>query len=174
LILDADEELTPELKAEVERIDDGDGEAGYWIRRASHYLGRPIRYCGWQRDKVLRLFRRSRGGYVEKAVHEEVVVDGAAAVLKNKLNHYPYQHVDQHFHKINEYSGRGARDYLDGGGRLPLLHMIFHAPFQFFRMYVLQRGLLDGVRGFILCLLSSYGVFLKYAKAWEMKYRRTA
>jgi (heptosyl)LPS beta-1,4-glucosyltransferase len=40
------------------------------------------------------------------------------------------------------------------------------------RMFIVQGGFLDGRRGFLLCLLSSYGVFLKYAKAWEYSRRR--
>jgi hypothetical protein len=47
--------------------------------------------------------------------------------------------------------------------------MLVHPPARFLRMYVLQRGFVDGYAGLVLCLLSAYGVFLKYAKAWELK-----
>jgi hypothetical protein len=36
----------------------------------------------------------------------------------------------------------------------------------------LQLGIRDGRAGVILCLLSAYSVFLKYAKAWELKWNR--
>jgi glycosyltransferase involved in cell wall biosynthesis len=172
LILDADERATEGLIREIDTLGDN-GAAGYWIRRDSHYLGGPIRHCGWQRDKVLRLFRRSAGHYVEREVHEEVKLDSRAPVLTQRLEHFPYAKVEQHFRKIDEYSTRGARDYIEGGGRHPLMNMLLHPPFRFLRMYLLQRGILDGSRGFILCLLSSYSVFLKYAKAWELKRCRT-
>ncbi|MDH3217816.1 MAG: glycosyltransferase family 2 protein [Candidatus Krumholzibacteria bacterium] len=174
LILDADESLSSGLTNEIRGLNDNDARDGYWMFRESHYLGSPIRRCGWQRDKVLRLFKRSRGRYEEKAVHEEVALRGTAGILKNKLQHYPYRVLEQHFDKINEYSSRGARDYLDRGGRIPLLRMLFNPPFRFLRMYVLQRGFLDGSKGFILCLMSAYSVFLKYAKAWERKICRDA
>lgn len=167
-ILDADEAATDELIDEIAGLA-ADGADGYWIRRESEYLGAPIRHCGWQRDKVLRLFRRSAGRYEERAVHEEVGLSGRIPILVNRLKHYPYRRVDQHFEKIEQYSTRGARDYIDGGGSMALVNMLLHPPFRFLRMYILQRGVLDGSRGFILCLLSAYGVFLKYAKAWEMK-----
>jgi hypothetical protein len=43
----------------------------------------------------------------------------------------------------------------------------------FVKMFVFKRGFLDGMHGFVLSLLSSAYVFMKYAKAWEME-RRTS
>jgi hypothetical protein len=174
LVVDADEAVTAELRKEIEALSETDGKLGFWIRRSSEYLGKRIRYCGWQRDKVLRFFDKNHGSYDEREVHEEVVLDGAHGYLDSRLNHYPYAKIEQHFDKINEYSSRGARDYIDRGGKHPLLCTIFHPPFRFLRMYALQRGFLDGLNGFLLCLLSSYSVFLKYAKAWEYGRRSKA
>ncbi len=166
LILDADETLTGGLRQEIVDLDDNDGPSGFWIRRQSEYLGQKIRHCGWQRDKVLRLFKRDLGRYEERAVHEEVILNGREAIMKGKLDHFPYRKVDAHLTKIREYSRRGAMDYRAQGGRLAFINMLLHPPFRFLRMYLLQLGVLDGSRGLILCVLSSYGVFLKYAKAW--------
>jgi len=170
LIVDADEEVTAGLRAEIEALPD-DGVGGYWIRRQSVYLGRTIRGCGWQRDKVLRLFERGRGRYNEVSVHEEVALSGTASILRERLVHYPYRDVAQHLRKINEYSTRGARDVAARGMRWPLLRAFSHPPLRLLRMYVWQRGFRDGPQGFILCLLSAYSVFLKYAKAWELSRR---
>ncbi len=171
LILDADEAVDNDLHEEIAGLDMS-GADGYWIRRNSVYLGRMIRGCGWQRDKVLRLFDRRRGRYDDRAVHEEVELDGREEILKYRLTHYPYRDVAHHFEKINEYSSRGARDYVDRGGRTALLDALFHPPFRFIRMYLLQRGFRDGSQGLILCLLSAYSVFLKYAKAWELGWKK--
>jgi glycosyltransferase involved in cell wall biosynthesis len=167
LILDADEALSMDLKHEIESLEDTPPLDGYWIRRDSEYLGRPIRYCGWQRDKVLRFFRRDKGRYDDRAVHEEIALQGARGILSGRLFHFPYSALDQHIHKIDEYSSRGAEDYIQSGGRMAFVNMILHPPFRFVRMYVMQRGFLDGRMGFVLSLISSYGVFLKYAKALE-------
>jgi len=172
LVLDSDEEVTPELAAEIEELSPGPHLEGYWIRRSNFYLGRPIRFCGWQRDKVLRLFRTSRGRYQRRSVHEEVEVSGPALYLRARLRHRPYRSLRQHLEKIEAYSSRGAEDYLRAGGRAALVNMLLHPPFRFFRMYLLQLGFLDGPKGLLLCLLSSYGVFLKYRKAWRLGKRR--
>ncbi len=170
LVLDADEVLTPELVGEIEALD-AEHQPGYWIRRDSDYLGRRIRYCGWQRDKVLRLFRRSCGRYVETEVHEEVHLEGQAGFLRGRLRHYPYRDLEQHLHKINAYTTRGAKDFVRAGGRLAVLRLLLHPPLRFFRMYFLQLGFLDGAQGLVLCLVSAYSVMLKYAKAWEQTRR---
>ncbi len=170
LILDADEVLTPELRSEI--IDLQPAACGYWIRRRSEYLGRVIRGCGWQRDRVLRLFDRTRGRYDAVEVHEEVVLDGPAGELRNPLFHHPYRDVSHHMEKINEYSSRGARDFAARGGRMPGVRMVVRPPMRFVRMYLVQAGFRDGWQGLVLCLLSMYSVFLKYAKAWELRWQR--
>jgi glycosyltransferase involved in cell wall biosynthesis len=166
LVLDADEELTPELRREIAALHPE--LPGYWIRRDSEYLGRRIHFCGWQQDKVLRLFRRDRGRYVETEVHEEVSLDGRAGLLRGRLRHYPYRSLEQHLQKINAYTTRGAKDFVRGGGRLPFLRLLLNPPLRFLRMYILQLGFLDGAQGLVLCLVSAYGVMLKYAKAREL------
>jgi glycosyltransferase involved in cell wall biosynthesis len=171
LILDADEAVTPQLRGEIESIG-ANGTDGYWIRRRSEFLGRMIVGCGWQRDKVLRLFRVDRGRYDDVEVHEEIALDGRERILRHPLMHYPYRDVDHHMVKIDEYSTRGAKDYIRRGGRLTIVNMIVRPPLRFLRMYLFQRGFMDGKQGMLLCLLASYSVFLKYAKAWELKQDR--
>lgn len=168
LVLDADEALDENTRAEIAALDPGP-RAGFWIRRRSDYLGRTIRGCGWQRDKVLRLYDKKRGRYPQAWVHEEVELDGEAGWLAGRLRHTPYRDVEQHLAKIDAYTTRGARQYVERGGRAALFNMLVHPPFRFFRMYLLQAGVRDGYPGLVLCLLSSYSVFLKYAKAWERR-----
>lgn len=167
LVLDSDEEISALLRREISTLPSA-GPEGYWVKRKSFYLGKPIRFCGWQRDKVLRLFRRDRGRYQDRSVHEELELEGRAGRLKERIVHRPYLSLADHLTKIDEYSRRGAGEYLRGGGKAALLNAIVHPPFRFLRMYVFQLGLLDGARGLVLCLLSAYGVFLKYLRAYAL------
>lgn len=171
LVLDADEWLDDALRDEISVLGTG-GPRGFWIYRRSEYLGRPILGCGWQRDKVLRLYDRRHARYGDALVHEEVVVDGDAGKLRARLRHRPYRDVAHHLEKIDAYTARGARQAVERGLQAPWLHLLLHPPFRFIRMYFLQLGFRDGYPGLVLCLLSSAGVFLKYARAWELK--RTA
>jgi hypothetical protein len=45
------------------------------------------------------------------------------------------------------------------------------AKVRFFKMYFMQRGFMDGRTGFILCLNSAFGVYLKYLKQWHQQNR---
>jgi glycosyltransferase involved in cell wall biosynthesis len=168
LVLDADEWLDDPLRAEIAALDPG-GRAGFWIYRRSEYLGRPIRGCGWQRDRVLRLYDRRRGRYPAALVHEEVELDAPAGRLRARLHHRPYRDVAHHLAKIDAYTAKGARQALDRGLRAPWFHLLLHPPFRFIRMYLLQLGIRDGYPGLVLCLLGAASVFLKYARAWELK-----
>lgn len=168
LVLDADEWVSDGLRTEIEALSPGEN-AGFWIYRRSEYLGRMILGCGWQRDRVLRLYDRRRGHYPEARVHEEVALTGAAGRLRARLGHRPYRDVAHHLQKIDDYTARGARQAVERGLRAPWLHLLLHPPFRFLRMYILQLGIRDGYPGLVLCLLSAAGVFLKYARAWELK-----
>jgi len=80
LILDADERCTPELRAEIEALFQG-GEPdqdAYTIKRRVFFLGKVIRFSGWQHDRVVRLrFRQPRQDRAGQAgahgVHRRVV-----------------------------------------------------------------------------------------------------
>jgi hypothetical protein len=44
--------------------------------------------------------------------------------------------------------------------------LVLRPLWRFIHRYVLRRGFLDGKLGFILCSLSCFYVFTKYAKLW--------
>jgi glycosyltransferase involved in cell wall biosynthesis len=170
LVVDADERVTPELEQEIVAItsEPSVSRPGYWIGRRSFFLGREIRYCGWQRDRVLRLFRKDRGRYEQKWVHAEVNLPEAGS-LRGGLLHYSYRTLGDYLVKAERYATWGARDLFDRDRRVGPAGILGHTAFKFFKMYVLQRGVLDGAHGFVLCVLGSFTVFLKYAKLWEMR-----
>ena len=72
LLLDADERVTPALKKEVQRLlkQPNPHIDAYWIPRQNYFLGKKIKYSGWQGDKVIRFFKSSCR-YNDKQVHEE-------------------------------------------------------------------------------------------------------
>jgi hypothetical protein len=49
-----------------------------------------------------------------------------------------------------------------------VIDLVFRGPFKFFKMYVLKGGFLEGKAGLVIAGISSYYVFLKYAKLWEL------
>ena len=170
MVLDADERFTPELALEVRRtLADGPPCAGYVVRRVNYFLGRRIRGCGWNNDRVLRLFDRTRCRYQEKEVHAEVNVDGPVGELRQPLLHYTYRSVDQYWPKFRRYTDWGASQAYRDGRRAGLYHLLGHPVGRFFKMFVIRHGFLDGTHGLVISLLSFFSVFNKYAKLWELQ-----
>src|SRR5207245_427872 len=82
LSLDADEEVTPALRREIETAVASPGEhAGFRMPRLTSYLGRFIRHCGWYPSPVLRLARPGPPRFTEALVHEEPLVNGPVGDL---------------------------------------------------------------------------------------------
>jgi glycosyltransferase involved in cell wall biosynthesis len=164
LILDADERVPPELAEEVRAaLRDDRRAAGYWIRRRSTFLGREIRGCGWQGDRVLRLFDRRRGRYEDRRVHEEVRVDGEVRTLSNRLVHHSCRDLSDWVAKTERYAKLGAEEARRRGRRATRMDLAVRPPARFLKQYVLQAGFRDGMEGLVLCAVSAFGVFLKYA-----------
>ncbi len=169
LLLDADERVTPELGDEIRRIlAEGPRFDGYWIRRANHFLGRRVKHCGWETDRVIRLFRRDLGRYQEREVHAEIQLPGPLPVLRQPLLHYSFRSFRQYWRKMELYSDWGASQLYREGRRAGWISVGLRPPLRFFKMYFLRLGFLDGVHGLVLCMLAAFSVFLKYAKLWEL------
>ncbi len=165
LLLDADERVTPELRAEVEsHLEREPTRVGYWIPRRNTFLGREIRGCGWQRDKVLRFFDRRRGRYEERAVHEEVSLDEPAGRLDAALLHHSCRDLSTWWRKTDRYSALGAEELARRGRRGSVRDVVLRPPARFLKQWLWQGGFRDGVEGWILCSISAYGVFSKYAR----------
>ncbi len=67
--------------------------AGFTIRRKNFFLGRWIKHGGFWPDPKLRLFRRGSGRFQDRAVHEDVQIDGLKKLIElGTLLHYSYPH----------------------------------------------------------------------------------
>ena len=175
MIVDSDERVTPALRDEILSVLENPGEyAGFRIYRQNHFMGRPIRFCGWQRDDVLRLFLRDKGRYQDREVHADVVVDGKVGVLKNKLLHYTFQSYDQYMKKFDRYTRWAALDRARTTRKVRWYHLSLRPMWRFIRQYFLYLGFLDGKAGFIICTLSAYSVFMKYARLWALQQKKNS
>ena len=163
LILDADERVTPQLKKEViKMINSNTKISGFWIRRQNYFMGKKIRFSGWQGDKVIRLFRRDECKYENKHVHAEIVSSGKIGQLKNKLIHNTYNNKDDYLKKIERYAKWQAEDYQKKTGKITLFHTFLKPLFRFIKHYFIQMGILDGYPGFTISLYQSKAVYLRY------------
>lgn len=169
LSLDADEAVSPELVEEIEAIKSDHTNPGYWIPRKNLFLSRWIRHAGFWPDRKLRLFRRGKGRFIDRPVHEVMEVDGPTGKLQHALIHNAYPTLTGYLATMNKYSSLGA-EVAVGKGRsgFSVINIVLRPIATFISMYLLRLGLLDGREGLLLCLYHSVYVSWKYAKAWEM------
>jgi (heptosyl)LPS beta-1,4-glucosyltransferase len=169
--LDADERVSPALRDEIlSVVRQGIGNQVYAIPRLNWFFGRFIRHCGWYPKPVVRLYPSALTRYDDASVHEQVEILESFCIktLENDLIHYPYANLRQYVSKSSLYASDWAKMRYAAGNKSSLLGAFFRAVLRFFRMYLLQKGFFDGKQGFLLCVLSSYYTFLKYAELWVL------
>jgi glycosyltransferase involved in cell wall biosynthesis len=174
LVLDADERVSDDLKAEIVRtITDPDAVDGYFIARKNYFSKKWIRHGGWWPDFTLRLFKREKGAFEEREVHEAIKVEGDTETLENPILHYTYSSIDDFFVRMEKYSGLAAKEFHKSSRRASLFDLIFRPPATFIRMYFIRLGILDGYYGIILAYLYSVYTYKKYSKFRKLTRKRT-
>lgn len=162
--IDADERVTPEQRAELERAMQGDGADGYFCPRLSQFCGTFIRHSGWYPDYVLRLFKRGKGRFSDSLVHESIVLDGRSERLKIPLLHYSYLTMDDVERKVEHYSNAAAQQMYQAGKRAGWMRAALSGGWAFIRTYIVRLGVLDGGAGFQIALMNLRTTYLKYRK----------
>lgn len=166
-ILDSDERIKKALKDEiVAKIREANDFVAYSIKRNFYFLGKKIKYSGWQRDKVVRLFSKKHCKYNGDLVHELIETNGKIAKLKNEIDHYSYRNFEHYLAKLNRNSWLKAKKLHQDKKKVNLYYLLVKPPVRFVTHYFIRLGFLDGFEGFILASIQSYGVFMRYIKLW--------
>ena len=199
LILDADECLPSQAEEEIRKIVSNPNEkhSGYWINRRYFFLGKPLKHAyfpNWN----LRLFKHKLGRYEkitelntdsgDNEIHEHVVVQGTTGRLNSIMDHYAFPTIDSFIEKHNRYSNWEAvvessadddetalqHDGVKGKRRLRRIFrkLPFRPTLRFLYVYLWQKGILDGWRGYVFARLHAQYEFLSQAKAKAILARR--
>jgi (heptosyl)LPS beta-1,4-glucosyltransferase len=167
--IDADEEVTPELKEELAGLlRSGFRYDAYNVARKAFFLGKWMKHSGWYPSRVTRFFNRNRAVFNSNNVHEQLIVNGTIGELKNDLNHYTDADIEHYFLKFNVYTTLAAEDLAVKNKKSKLVDITLRPFFLFIKMYIIKRGFLDGTEGFMLAVFSSLYVFTKYSKLREL------
>ncbi|HET8761761.1 MAG TPA: glycosyltransferase family 2 protein [Nitrospiria bacterium] len=166
--LDADERVTPDLREEIARVlGTASPRDGYYVPRRSYFLGQWMRHGGWYPDYNLRLFRRDKGRFRPREVHECVDVAGSVGYLTAPIDHYTYRTLSEYAQRMDRYSSLAATELLKRGSRPGWTDVVVRPALTFARMFVAKAGFRDGMRGLLLAGCYASYTFFKYAKAWE-------
>ncbi len=169
LNLDADEEITPELAAEIRRAFEGEPAHNAWKLRILPV--HPYRDTGhpWTSTQdPVRLYRKSCAGFKDSPVHDTVVMrEGAAGRFRGMVKHRSFRSLEDHVAKVNRYSSAQAED-LHRRGRKPSAVALAVLPvLAFFKQYVLRREFVNGIDGVVISHMFAFQRFIRLAKARE-------
>lgn len=171
LVLDVDEHITDELATEIRSLlDEGPCHDAYWIYRDNFFLGRRVRFGGWNHDRLLRLMKTDLVRYPDTtADHHDFPTNGLdIGQLKHCMIHYARCSYDEQFVKCQRYSRVQAEHLFQRGYRPSFLQMMFRPPLRFLRSYIAYGGFLDGILGLQIAYLAAYYAFMKQARLWEL------
>jgi (heptosyl)LPS beta-1,4-glucosyltransferase len=174
-ILDADERVSPELRAEIEGIISGRERStavAFYLPRKNYYYGKWVRWAGCYPDYQLRLFRRGVGRLNDEEPHNRFVFEGASAYLKSGLDHYTERTIDDHFRKFSNFTTLAAQERAKTKRSVHWTDLTVRPVFTFYKYYIRRAGFREGMHGFLISAFASMYTFVKYAKLWEQLYQR--
>jgi glycosyltransferase involved in cell wall biosynthesis len=179
-ILDADERITPVLREEILATIGKGHETGYYVNRLLIFMGCAVRHGGLYPSWNLRLFRRGRARYEQRAVHEHVICDGPTAFLRSEMLHIRRESMTRYLEKHIRYADLESNEWLkrrlgqsSGAPEASLFRsqlryrqwirrnvwprMPLRPLWRFIWMYFFRLGFLDGRAGWHLArLMASY------------------
>lgn len=198
LTLDADERLSDALVEEIRTLDAGKpGPDVYLLPRRLRFCGRVLRFGGFARTRLPRLFRPSSGAYEQREINEHFIpVEGARiGALESPIVHEDVASWERYIEKHNHYStlealvrwraeGDSASGVRVGQAfrfphlrrrwlRVRILNRLPAKPlFRFLQLYFFYGGFLDGSAGFNIALFMSWQEMCTDLKFRELERRR--
>lgn len=169
VFFDLDETISPELALEIKSSIENSGNTdAFKVKRNFYFMGKHIKFSGFQNDAVVRVFKKSIAKYGKNLVHETLEVDGNVKTLKHKSDHFSYKDFDHYNNKLTQYSKLQAKALYNKNVRPNLYHFLIRPCYRFWHQYLIRLGFLDGKEGFILAYTSAFAVFKRYLYLWTM------
>jgi glycosyltransferase involved in cell wall biosynthesis len=172
LSIDADEYVSKELLESLRTLDLASPVRAYALERRNLFMGRRVEHAGWGDNWLVRLFDRRRCRFTDVSVHEKVLVPEGCATrrVKGPLWHQAIVNLDEFLQKISRYSelNRGPEHRVRS-----LLNIVLRTHWAFFKVFVLQRGFLEGWRGLTIATCEGLGSYFKHMKRYADRAGKT-
>jgi len=171
MCLDADERVSPELRAELETLLENGTRgtaatthAAFSTPRRSSFCGRFMKHSGWWPDRIERIFRRGRARFTDVRTHTHLEIDGTIGRFDGPIIHLSMPDLHEALEKTNAYSSAGALTMAEAGKRSSLGKALGKGFWAFFRTWVVRAGFLDGPEGLMLAINNAETTYYRYAK----------
>ncbi|MCW9026648.1 MAG: glycosyltransferase family 2 protein [Thiovulaceae bacterium] len=167
VILDSDEVMDEELY-EILKTTTLDENKVYILNFHAYYKEIRVKYCGWNNQKIKRVYNKSVTRFDDNLVHEDIIVNNLKLEeLNGNVKHYSYDSISDFIIKVDRYSTLFAKEKA-GIKKSSPSKAIFSSIYAFFKTYILRKGFLDGWIGLVISYSRASVVFYKYIKLYEM------
>jgi (heptosyl)LPS beta-1,4-glucosyltransferase len=169
LVVDADEECTPELATRVQELlstPSGPPFRAYKVRRVEYFLGKPIHFGIWNPSYQDRFFHRAGVKYVND-IHEYPIFPQRASELHEPLLHSPDFEPERFLEKMNKYTTIEARERVAAGQRTNAFRLVGAFPAMFLKNYFYYGAYKDGFHGLVISLLEGVSRVVRHVKIWQ-------
>ena len=167
LIIDSDESIEPNLSRAMHQTPLSP-DTIYLLNFKAFYKNYQVKYCGWNNQKIRRLYNRTRTQFTNNYVHENLIETGMQLqeLKGGSMLHYSYQSISDFISKVDRYSSLFAENNRGKKAASPI-KAVLNGVYSFFRTYVIKRGFLDGYVGLIIAFSHMATNFYKYMKLYE-------
>ncbi len=169
LSLDADEEASEALKAEISQVLSNRRISAFAIPIKTYIGDRWVRYSGWYPASKIRLFQKERFRYEESEVHPRAFVEGETGRLTADIIHHGYPDFEHFLASLNRQTTLEAQKWVRTGTTMTRGRIIRRVFDRFFRSFLRKRGYKDGFLGFMIAFFASAYQLISYAKYRQMK-----
>jgi len=167
IIIDSDEVIDAKL-LEILKTKQLDKNKVYQLNFKAFYKDIQVKYCGWNNQKIKRLYNKTLTSYNMNDVHEDIISDGfEMEILGGNVEHYSYHSISQFIIKADHYSTLFAKNNVGKKNSFPT-KAIFNGIYSFVKTYFFKRGFLDGYVGLVISFSHMVTNFYKYIKLYEL------
>jgi len=169
-LIDADEELTPQLAKSLKIVAENDGVGYVEIPRKNIIFGKWIEHSRWWPDYLIKFFKKGKIKFSNK-IHVPPQTLGVGRRLEategNALIHHNFQSVAQFVDRLNRYTDIQAEELQRSGYNFDWKDLLIRPSNEFFSRFFAGEGYKDGLHGLVLAILQAFSELVVYLKVWE-------
>ncbi|MEA1955852.1 MAG: glycosyltransferase family 2 protein [Campylobacterota bacterium] len=167
IIIDSDEVVDATLLQTL-KTKTLDAKKLYQLNFKAFYKDIQVKYCGWNNQKIKRMYNKTVTSYNMNDVHEDIISDGfKIEILDGNVEHYSYHSISQFIIKADHYSTLFAKNNA-GIKKSSPTKAILNGIYSFIKTYFFKRGFLDGYVGLTIAFSHMVTNFYKYMKLYEL------
>jgi Glycosyl transferase family 2 len=172
LSLDADEALDETLQHNITLAKkNGLLADSYSMNRCTSFCGKWIKHGTWYPDKKIRLFNKNKAKWAGVNPHDKIEIDSqvTCTFLKGDILHYSYNNLEEVIAQANKFTTIQAKAMFDQGKRASVFNLLINPAIAFLTGYIVKKGFLDGVDGYVLAKIIAWQTRMKYAKLLHLQ-----